>query len=108
MQWKTAWEKAAGNKGNMEKYMSFYSEEFKSEGYNKKTWRIDKESKNKRKAWIRITISNLKISSPSKNGHIEIRFNMSYKSSNFSGTSRKVLELVKELDSLKIVSERTY
>jgi PPM family protein phosphatase len=108
MEWKSAWEKTAGSKGDIDKYMSFYSDKFESEGFNKKTWRNDKETKNKRKAWISIRISNIKLSGPTKENRIEARFNMNYRSSTFSGSSKKVIELVKEGDALKIIAERTY
>lgn len=108
MEWKDAWESSAGRTGDMDRYMSFYSDKFESEEFNKKTWRIDKETKNRRKAWINITISNLDISGPTSNDRIEVRFNMRYKSSNFSGYSKKVLYLVKEGGFLRIVEERAY
>jgi serine/threonine protein phosphatase PrpC len=108
MDWKNAWEKAAGSKGDIDKYMSFYSDKFESGGFNKKTWRIDKETKNRRKSWIKIRISNLKISNTAKEDRMEARFTMNFKSSNFSGSSKKVLDIVKEGNTLKIIGERTY
>ena len=108
MEWKDAWENSAGRMGDVDRYMSFYSDKFQSEEFNKKTWRSDKETKNRRKAWINITISNLDISGPTSDDRIEVRFNMRYKSSNFSGYSKKVLYLVKEGDFLRIIEERAY
>jgi len=108
MEWKAAWENSAGRTGDVDRYMSFYSDKFKSEEFNKKTWRIDKEAKNRRKAWIKITISNLNISGPTSEDLIEVRFNMRYKSSNFSGYSKKVLYLVKEGGFLRIIEEKAY
>jgi len=108
MEWKTAWEKTAGTNGDIDRYMSFYSDKFESEGFTKNTWRIDKETKNKRKAWISIRISNMKITGPTMANHIEASFNMNYRSSTFTGSSRKVLVLVREGNTLKIIGERTY
>lgn len=108
MEWKNAWERSAGSNGDMDRYMSFYSEKFQTEEFNKKTWRIDKETKNRKKIWINITISKLDISGPTRDDHLEVKFNMNYKSSNFSGYSKKVLYLVKEGDFLRIINERTY
>ncbi len=108
MEWKTAWEKTAGRNGDIDRYMSFYSDKFESEGFNKNTWRIDKETKNKRKAWISIRISNMKITGPNRANRIEASFKMNYRSSTFNGSSSKVLELVKEGNTLKIIGERTY
>jgi len=108
IEWGSAWEKTAGSKGNMDRYMSFYSDKFSSEGFNKRTWRIDKEAKNKRKAWITVKIANMKISNPTKDDHIEVSFKLNFRSSNFSGSSKKVLDIVKEGNILKIIGERTY
>jgi hypothetical protein len=107
-EWKDAWEKTAGDRGDIDRYMSFYSDRFKSDEFNKKTWRVDKETKNKKKKWITIRISNVKISAPTKESHIEVRLNMNYSSSSFTGMSKKLIEVVKEGNVLKIISERTY
>jgi len=108
IKWKNAWEKTAGDKGDINKYMSFYSDKFMSDGFNKKTWRIDKETKNKRKEWITIKVSDVKISGPTKENRIEVRFIMQFKSSNFIGSSRKLLTIIKEGKALKIIGERNY
>jgi len=108
VEWGDAWEKTAGPKGDMDGYMSFYSDKFNTEGFNKRTWRIDKETKNKRKAWITIKISNIKLSNPTKEDHIEVSFKLNFRSSNFSGSSKKILDIVKEGNTLRIIGERTY
>lgn len=107
-EWVNAWEKTAGAKGDIAGYINFYSDRFSAEGFNKGTWRVDKEAKNKRKSWITLKAGNIKISNPTKDGHIEASFKLTYRSSNFSGSSKKTLDIVKEGGSLKIISERTY
>ncbi len=106
-EWKTAWELSAGSKGDIKKYISFYSNDFRSGRFNKNGWASDKSTKNRRKKWIRVEISNIKISEPDQNNRVNVRFSQDYKSSNFSVTSKKLLVLKKEGNKWLIVSEKS-
>lgn len=106
--WKVAWENTVGEKSNMDNYISFYSDDFNSKGLDKNGWKHDKESKRKNKLWIRIELSDIKISELKNGNQIEVRFLQGYKSSNYSEKTRKLLILNKEETGWKIVAERTY
>lgn len=106
-EWKTAWEMSAGDKGDITKYISLYSDDFKSGGLDKKGWASDKSRKNKRKKWIRIELRDIRISDPDKNNKIEVSFSQDYRSSNFSVVSDKKLLLKKAGNSWVICSEQS-
>ncbi len=106
-EWKEAWEMSAGANGDIKKYISFYSNDFRSGRLNKSGWASDKSRKNKRKKWIKVEISNIKISEPDRNNNVRVRFSQDYKSSNFSVTSGKLLVLKKEDGKWLIVSEKS-
>ena len=106
-EWKTAWEMSAGNKGNIKPYLSFYSNDFRAGRLGKKGWAADKSRKNKRKKWIRVDISDIKISKPDSNNQVTVSFSQNYRSSNFSVVSDKVLLLKKENNKWLIISERS-
>ncbi|MBW2015828.1 MAG: hypothetical protein JRJ01_03155 [Deltaproteobacteria bacterium] len=106
--WSDAWEKSAGAQGDMETYMSFYSEKFASGRFRKSTWKKDKARKNRKKRWISVETNDIKIMDARGSGRVRVRFNQVYKSSNYSVKSRKELLLVKEDEGWKILSERTY
>ena len=73
--WKAAWENTAGEKSDMDNYISFYSDDFNSMGLDKNGWKHDKESKGKNKLWIRIELSDIKISELKNGNQIEGTFN---------------------------------
>ncbi|MDF1590119.1 MAG: SPOR domain-containing protein [Desulfobacterales bacterium] len=102
-EWKTAWEKSAGEKGDTDAFMSFYAEGFTSNGLDKNKWRRNKAEKNRRKAWIRITLDKINIIGPLGNGRYEARFTQAYQSSNYADTSNQVLVLQKEASDWKII-----
>lgn len=101
--WKTSWEKSAGEKGDTDAFMSFYSEDFSSNGLNKNRWRQDKAEKNKRKEWIRIELDKINIVGPVGNGLYKAGFTQVYQSSNYADTSDQVLLLKKEASDWKII-----
>jgi serine/threonine protein phosphatase PrpC len=107
-EWKSAWENTAGKNRKMEKYISFYSKDFESGNFDRNSWELDKSRKNRRKQWIKIEISDIKISGPNESNHIEVRFRQDYRSSNYSGISEKSITLKQEGDGWKIISERSY
>ncbi|MGD9158350.1 MAG: hypothetical protein PVG39_08100 [Desulfobacteraceae bacterium] len=107
-EWKTAWEMSAGRDGDITNYISFYSNDFRSGRLNKSGWASDKSGKNRRKKWIKIEISNIKISKPDKNNMVRVKFSQNYRSSNYSVISDKVLVLNKENNKWVIVSEKSW
>ena len=105
-QWKEAWENTAGETGDMDSYLSFYSESFSSRGLDKRGWARDKALKNSKKRWIKIKSTNIRIPHPIKGRPIEVRFSQNYRSSNFSMKSKKILLIEKEAEGWKIVREK--
>lgn len=103
LEWAAAWEKCAGKKGDMTAFMSFYSDDFSSNGFDKNQWQKDKLEKNRRKAWIRIKLDNVNIVGPLGNGRYEARFTQVYQSSNYADTSKQILILKNETSGWKIV-----
>ena len=105
-EWKTAWESSAGDSGDIAHYISFYSSDFKSGRLNKSGWASDKTRKNRRKKWIRVEFSDIKIMKPDNN-QVKVKFSQDYKSSNFSVVSEKVLLLKQESGKWTILSEKS-
>jgi len=106
--WKTSWEKSAGEKGDTDAFMSFYADDFSSNGLDKNRWRQDKAEKNKRKEWIRIVLDKINIVGPVENGLYEARFTQVYQSSNYADTSDQVLILKKEAPGWKIIGTKPH
>jgi len=105
-EWKEAWERTAGPGGKIERYLSFYGEEFRSQGLDKKAWGEEKRATNQKKEWIRIDLSELRVGVVSPDNRLEVRFRQDYKSSNYSVKSGKTLLLKKVGSGWKIVSEK--
>lgn len=107
LKWINAWQNTAGPKGDIEQYLSFYSDFFNSTNLDKNAWIIDKKKKNNNKTWIQVTLENIEIGAPDAEGQVEIRCRQDYKSSNYSEQSRKLLVLTKEQGKWKILAEKT-
>lgn len=105
-EWKTAWENTAGPEGNIAAYMSFYSEDFRSEGLNKTAWRQTKAERNKKKQWIKVELKEIFIGEPGPDNRLEVHFLQGYKSSNLSVSTSKSLILKRENNGWKICSEK--
>jgi serine/threonine protein phosphatase PrpC len=105
-QWKDAWEQTAGPNGDMDGYLSFYSEAFHSQGLDKKGWRKEKAERNRKKQWITIELEDVTVRDAGRDGLVEARFLQDYRSSNYSVKSSKSLMLKKESSGWKIVSEK--
>lgn len=103
MDWKTAWEHTAGKNGNIEAYMSFYADDFNSQGMDKSRWRIDKAQKNRLKDWIRLELKNIRLVGPAVPDRVTVVFLLVYDSSNYSDETHQVLTLIKDADSWKII-----
>jgi protein phosphatase len=106
--WKAAWENTAGENSDIEHYISFYSENFLSRGFDKYGWGHDKAEEGRRSHWIRINISDITISQPTADNQVEVKFLQNYRVSNLSDTSHKVLTLIKEGKEWKITDEESY
>lgn len=107
-EWKNAWEKTAGESGNIENYISFYSDNFSADGIDREEWKIDKERKGRKKRWISVGISDIKIIGPTEENRVEVRFSQDYRSSNFSVKSDKLLVLEKGEEEWEIADERSF
>ncbi|WP_457642061.1 L,D-transpeptidase family protein [Persephonella sp.] len=107
--WKKAWENTAD--GNLDDYFSLYSEKFVSKKGNKKQWMKYKRRISKRKKWIEIDISDLKLLKDGRMlnfGNIYVAtFDMDYRSNNYKYKGRKILYIVKENGKWKILAEET-
>lgn len=107
-EWKNAWENTAGRKGETDRYISFYAKDFRSGKFNRESWKLDKLEKGRVKEWVEIRVSDIRISGPDPDNHIEVRFRQDYRSSNYSGVSEKLLILKMEGDQWKIFDERSH
>jgi len=107
MDWKTAWENTAGEKGDMASYISFYSDDFYSKRLDRDEWNLDKTIKDRRKDWIQIEISDIRVSGSVNDDQISVRFFQDYNSSNFSVQSEKTLILLRNKGKWEIVLERS-
>jgi len=104
--WKTAWENTAGDNGDIESYMSFYSEDFISGELDKEGWKRDKRTKNRKRGWISGELIDI-TAEPVKDNQLETRFFLDYKSPNYNEILDKTLILQKEKAGWKIIGEKT-
>jgi hypothetical protein len=104
--WKGAWEKTAGKDGNMESYIAFYSDAFSTRGLDKNGWWADKKLKNRRKSYIKIHLSDVRISPPDPDGTLTVTFSQDFRSSNYSSRSEKTLVLRQEAGGWKILADQ--
>ncbi|MCM8759953.1 MAG: L,D-transpeptidase family protein, partial [Candidatus Omnitrophica bacterium] len=102
-EWKKSWENL-----ETERYLSFYSEKFKSDGKDKKTWAEYKKRVNKNKRFVNIELSN-SVLVPYGNTDFGYVFLLDtiqkYESNNLKSTTRKNLYLAKENGTYKIIGE---
>ncbi|MFC1825125.1 protein phosphatase 2C domain-containing protein [Thermodesulfobacteriota bacterium] len=105
--WKDAWENTSGKEGDLDHYISFYSDDFVSKRLDKKGWKKDKARKNRLKRWINLKLDNIRVSELVTKKQVEVRFSQHYQSSNYSGTSEKILILRKETAGWKILAEKS-
>jgi hypothetical protein len=102
-QWEVAWENSAGIYGNIENYMSLYSDSFNFNGLDKNGWRQKKALQNKTKTWIRIELTDVRIAGLDENNRANVSFLQNYRSANYSEETSKTLTLKKEVSGWKIV-----
>lgn len=101
--WLKAWEGAAGEKGNMENFSSYYAENFTGSAQKRAAWVEDKTRKNKRKKWIKVSVDQIKVGTLNPDKTLEVNFEQSYASSNYSQKSRKTIIIRKDNGEWKIV-----
>lgn len=105
--WKAAWEKTAGKQGDMEPYMSHYSDAFASRGLGKSGWERDKRIKNSRRSWIKGEIIDADIKEAADQKRIHVQFFLDYTSPNYSELLKKTLILNRERDGWRIIGEKS-
>ncbi len=103
MDWKTAWERTAGSKGDINTYMTYFADDFYANGLDKEGWKQDKKNKNSRKDWIRISLSDIKLKGPVVDNTVIVSFIQDFNSSNYSERSVINLKLSKEASGWKIL-----
>jgi hypothetical protein len=104
--WKSAWENTAGDYGDIEAYISHYSNDFSAGGLDKEGWKRDKRKKNRKRGWISGEVMEI-TTKPAKNNQLQVRFFLDYKSPNYNEILEKTLILRKEKTEWKIVNEKT-
>lgn len=104
--WKIAWQKSSGEKGNLKKYFSFYSSDFTTPKLNRAAWQKSKTIRNRGKSWIEVWLTNITIAKQTDDNFV-VKFNQEYSSSNYSDNSVKKLVLHKTDQSWSITSEET-
>lgn len=96
--WLKSWEA-----GDMEKYGSYYTADFKGRGMDRKRWISYKTGVNNRSKNIRITASDMKIMPASHD--VTVIFKQEYHSSGYTDTGIKKLRLKKVQDQWMIYRE---
>ena len=101
--WKQSWENL-----NTEKYLSYYDDNFRSDGKDKQSWAQYKRKVNKNKKYVKVELQDTKII-PYGNTSFGYVFLVDtiqhYDSSDLKSTTRKNLYLAKTNGSYKIIGE---
>ncbi len=98
-QWRVSWESK-----EIDRYMEFYSKNFKSGELDYEGWKQDKGGKFERIKSISVSVSNIKIKKM-KNGNYEVTFTQHYKTETMNNKGIKTLILTMENNKLKIIGE---
>ncbi|MFH1980965.1 MAG: hypothetical protein ABIL58_03905 [Pseudomonadota bacterium] len=101
--WRLAWEKTAGLEGALGPYLDCYAATFTHEGMDKAAWATDKGRKNRRKDWIRVRLSDIRVATPMAGEPVRVTFFQDYASSNYSEAAEKTLLLKKSGSSWQII-----
>lgn len=96
--WKSAWEKK-----DLNRYMDFYSKNFRSQGKGWDQWRQQKKSLNERYRQIQVTLED--IQAKRVGDQIVVSFRQTYRSDSLKSTGLKSLTLRQEGPSWKILRE---
>ena len=101
--WQTSWEHSAGPEGKIEDHLNCYAQDFTTAGMDKAAWGADKGLKNRRKDWIRVRLSDVRITPAEVGDTVSVTFLQDYASSNYSEISEKTLLLNKNGSSWQII-----
>lgn len=104
--WQDAWQKSSGPGGNIDTYISFYSDDFKAAGLDKKGWADNKGKRNRQKEWIKVSFNDITIQILGDEITAQVIFRQNYNSSNYSDISMKQLTIRNEANEWKILSEQ--
>lgn len=104
--WQAAWEGSAGPDGNLADYLNCYGPDFTVAGMDKAAWAAEKGVKNRRKDWIRVRLSRIRVTPPAGGDTVSVTFSQDYASSNYSETSEKTLLLKRSGPSWQIIGTR--
>ncbi|MFC1607794.1 murein L,D-transpeptidase family protein [Candidatus Latescibacterota bacterium] len=101
--WRLSWEKK-----DINTYIDYYSESFRSQGKSRNSWKSDKQVKWKRNKDLRVSLNNIIVYGFSK--EIVINFKQNYSIVDgeqvlLSSEGTKTLHLVQENDTWKIITE---
>ncbi|HIQ48633.1 MAG TPA: hypothetical protein EYH58_03240, partial [Aquifex aeolicus] len=104
-EWKKAWERK-----DFEKFISFYSRNFRWKGGGLREWRNYKRRTILSKRYIKVDISNLTVLAFAKNGdelprYYVVEFFQEYNSDSYTDKGIKRMYIVREKGQLKILSE---
>jgi len=105
--WSAAWEKAAGQSGDVTAYLDHYSDSFNVGKFDKAGWQRDKTPKLKNSEWVKIGIDSIKVQDLDPGKTIEVRFAQTFQSPRLRDNSKKILVVRKETTGWRIVSEKT-
>jgi len=97
------WEASAGPDGRIGPYIAHFSTDFRDGTMDRAAFEADKAAKNRRKEWIRICIGNVRISEPTADDTVTVRFLQTYDSSNYADQTQKTLVLRREDGQWKII-----
>ncbi len=101
--WRTDW-----STNDMDKYLSHYSDEFKSGKTDLETWERDKRRVSAGKKWIKVATKDLSIFMvPGQANLAVVDFEQDYQSSNLSNQMHKRQYWTREADGWKILYEGT-
>lgn len=103
--WQAAWEKSAGAQGDIAAFGSFYDSDYMDNGLDRTAWLAKKAGTNRRKDWIKVELSEIKINNQEKGDIVTVTFLQDYSSSNFTEKTVKTLRLRKTAGAWKILSE---
>ncbi len=98
--WASAW-----SAGDVDTYLTFYSADFKPEaGLSRANWELQRRTRVDKASHISVKVLNPKVTMIDEQ-HARVSFTQDYSSSSFSDKAGKMLDLVDEGSSWKIVRE---
>lgn len=104
--WKSAWQKAAGPTGDPDAYFALYSDSFTAGKLSKDKWQESKKIRNQGKSWIEVWLSDIRVTN-NNDGTYRVTFLQEYSSSNYSDKGNKELLVTKSDSGWQIISEKS-